>query len=551
MSKVANRMADVVQLGAGARQGGGSRPSEAAAPVTEGPQEPHARLYWKDGRAYIDSRAWARWGGRLEALIAPGERHATTDAVKAAMLFAQRLTRLRELREEYPDGVPEQSAAASEPVEVLDRFATFAGWYLAEKAVRPGRKRVTKRHLDGQRHKLAHAARFFAKRGKVLLRDLTPEDIREYMRELRTVPPPRKGFSRRCRAGVLSPTTQRRYLDTLGELLQAAVAEGRIAKNWVHERTDLPAVDPSPTKHLELWEAALLLEGARILYPAQRKSPPIYPLLAFYLLTGVIESERQGVLIEDVRFPGDLEFPTGAIIIRPNAAVRDEDTQDRLKTVYRERVIPLHAQLAEILWEYLQGPSAPTGPLLFPAFGSDGTVPIGDWRKQLDRVAGYCGYEPGEVRTRRLRVTYCSHRAYTLDEHDQPMSAVKLQAEMGHGSYEMIERRYFRHSRLRAPRPRLEYRWSDWSARYGERLGQGRRARALELTPKLRSVLDLLPVNGLSAKEWEIASGLPAGTFYYCRDALVSRGYVARIGAGRGAPFVRVDPARQQMQLAA
>lgn len=511
-------------------------------------QEPHARLYWKAGRAYIDARAWAAWGGRMEALVAPDERGATRDAVQGAILFAQRLAQLRALRAEHPEGSPKLEAEENQPGagssgDPLDRFATFAGWYLAEKATRPGRKRVTKTHLDGQQHKLAHAARFFAqKRGKELLRELEPADIREYMKELRTVPPPRKdGRVGGCRGAVLASTTQRRYLDTLGELLQAAVAEGRISTNWVNERTDLPLVDPSPTKHLELWEAALLLEAARRLYPAHRKGPAIYPLLAFYLLTGVIESERAGVTVPDVRFPGDPEFPKGAIIIRPNAAVRHEDTRDRLKTEYRERMIPLHPQLMEILSEYLNGPNSPPGPLLFPAYGSDGTVPVGDWRKQLDRVAVYCGYEPGEIRTRRLRVTYCSHRTYTVDEHGQPMTAVKLQAEMGHGSFQMIERRYFRHTRLRAARPQLEYRWADWSEKYGDRLGQGPIGVREALTPKLRAVLALLPPEGLTAKQWEKASRLPVGTFYYCRDVLVKRGYVQRVGTGRGAPFRRVE----------
>lgn len=121
------------------------------------------------------------------------------------------------------------------------------------------------------------------------------------------------------------------------------------------------------------------------------------------------------------------------------------------------------------------------------------------------------------------------------------MNAVKLQAEMGHGSYEMIERRYFRHSRFRAPRPCLEYRWSDWSGKYGHRLGATERAKAIQLTPKLRGVLDLLPGQGLTAKEWEVASRLPVGTFYYCRNVLVKRGCVRRVGEGRGARFVRTE----------
>jgi hypothetical protein len=128
-----------------------------------------------------------------------------------------------------------------------------------------------------------------------------------------------------------------------------------------------------------------------------------------------------------------------------------------------------------------------------------------------------------------------------VDEHGHPMTAVKLQAEMGHGSFQMIERRYFRHTRLRAARPQLEYRWADWSATYGDRLGQGARNMREGLTPKLRSVLSLLPPGGLSAKQWQVASGLPVGTFYYCRDVLLKRGYVQRVGVGRGASFRRVD----------
>jgi hypothetical protein len=121
------------------------------------------------------------------------------------------------------------------------------------------------------------------------------------------------------------------------------------------------------------------------------------------------------------------------------------------------------------------------------------------------------------------------------------MTAVKLQAEMGHGSFQMIERRYFRHTRLRAARPQLEYRWADWSDTYGDRLGQGMRNMREELTPKLRAVLALLPAAGLSAKQWEVASRLPVGTFYYCRDVLLKRGYVQRVGSGRGALFRRVE----------
>ncbi len=120
-------MPKVTTRGAGA---GRSAPDAA--------QEPHARLYWKDGRAYIDARAWASWGGKLEALVVPGERGATKDAVQGAILFARRLAQLRAFRAEHPDGLPRPAEESEPAVEELDRIATFAGWYLAEKEARPG-----------------------------------------------------------------------------------------------------------------------------------------------------------------------------------------------------------------------------------------------------------------------------------------------------------------------------------------------------------------------------------------------------------------------------
>ena len=287
--------------------------------------ESRAELYWKRGRAYLDAPAWEAWGGKQEALVPAGERHATRDQVTAAILCGERLAELRALRKAHPGGL----VPAHGGDDPLDRIATFAGWYLAEKANRRGRKRVTDQWLAVQQQRLAHAARFFANRGCELLRDLGPAEVRAYMEDLRRNVPPRRDGRGSGGRGALSPITQRWYLDTLGELLQAAVAEGRIERNWVSERNDLPTADPSPTKHLEIWEAALLLEGARRLHPLHGGGPSIYPLLAFYLLMGVAESERAGVRVADVRLPGDPEFPGGAILVRPNKTVRQDRNQDQ------------------------------------------------------------------------------------------------------------------------------------------------------------------------------------------------------------------------------
>jgi len=53
------------------------------------PRPRKQRIYWKDGRAYADFRDFAAWGGRQEALKAPGARAATSNADEAMRLCAQ------------------------------------------------------------------------------------------------------------------------------------------------------------------------------------------------------------------------------------------------------------------------------------------------------------------------------------------------------------------------------------------------------------------------------------------------------------------------------
>jgi hypothetical protein len=56
------------------------------------------RVYWRDRagtrRAYADFRDYADVGGKLEPLIAPGERFATTDSDVAAKLGRDRFAEL-------------------------------------------------------------------------------------------------------------------------------------------------------------------------------------------------------------------------------------------------------------------------------------------------------------------------------------------------------------------------------------------------------------------------------------------------------------------------
>lgn len=54
-----------------------------------------SRIYLKRGRHYADFRDFAKWGGKLEPLRAPGEASATRDAEAALRVAAARLDKLQ------------------------------------------------------------------------------------------------------------------------------------------------------------------------------------------------------------------------------------------------------------------------------------------------------------------------------------------------------------------------------------------------------------------------------------------------------------------------
>lgn len=422
-------------------------------PKEERGQEPRASLVWRSSRAYGEFRAWSAWGGRREPLIADGEKFATTEPNTAAILFINRLQELRGLRRSHPNGIEGED---------LNLISAYINYHIGALRRDEGGRKSRARYIENVRFRLNQAATFFASRGVTRLRQISPDEIEAYIRHLQTFVP----SSRSVKGRQLSSTTQRQYIDALGHMLQRAFSHGRVVRNWVRGRIDLPSPGPSPSELLELGECALLLETARRLFPLE-EGHPIYPLLAFLLFTGCIESERAGVELRDIHLPGNPDFICGVVFIRPNAS------RPHLKTIHRDRLIPMQPQLGEILEEYLNGPCAPPGPLVFSKRSADGTTPIGDWRKSLDRVAKVAGFRRGEVRTRRFRVAFATHRLCTLDEHGQPMTAWKLRGEMGHSSEQMIERRYGRYAKHRAHRPVLEYRWEHWREHFGYRLITG------------------------------------------------------------------------------
>jgi len=115
---------------------------------------------------------------------------------------------------------------------------------------------------------------------------------------------------------------------------------------------------------------------------------------------------------------------------------------------------------------------------------------------------------------------------------------------MGHGTEQMIEKRYGRYAQYRARRPVLEYRWSEWADRYGDRLTK---ALAGLLTDWQRRTLEALSshAEGLATNAWMAAADDQPGTFIPRRDALTQFELVQRVGTGRGSPWrLTADGAR-------
>lgn len=491
--------------------------------------EPQAYIRWINGRAYGEFGAWAQWGGkRQERLIARRERFATDNKNTAAELFAGRLKELREKRAEHPDGTPETTNA------IPTALASFIGYHLAMKRDVKGRKKASEQELKLQRTRLVHAGKFFHGKGIRDIRRVNQEVVEQYMEFLAGDCGTGKGARKRGRcAEVLNPGTQRKYLNALSQLLKRAVSKELIRTNFVERLVDRPTSESSPTEHLEIWEAAILLEAARRLFPMSHPGVPVYPVLAWELLTGCIETETKSREIQDLRMPGDAEFPHGVVMVRSNVS------RDSLKTEFRTRFLSLQPQLAEIMAEYLSSAQAPKGRLLFS--GGEPDQPVGDWRKPLDLIAAVAGFGPSEVRSIRFRPTFATHRAYTSDEHGQPMTAIKLSGEMGHGSFKMLEERYFKAARFRRSRPHLEYRWGDWADVYRERLARGI---AGLLTATQVRALSALGQQRLTPGDWMRASELVAGTFYPVRVRLGQLELVERIGEGRGGVWALTQDGR-------
>jgi integrase len=369
------------------------------------PKKRRSRIYWRvrggERRAYADFRDYADVGGLQEALVAPGERLATTDPDVADALAAARLRELDSFRR----GRALHGRMQGTPL------AAYAAEHLEKKA-RAGK--VTREWMGMAELFLRRAVDFFGADRD--LASIRVTDVHAWVTHLSSVPT--------TRGRPPSAGTVRHALNALSNLYRRAQSEGLIPPGFspVSAMLEKPAGARREARWLEVPDAALLLESARTLpqLTTQRDALPAdfaHALLATFLLTGARSGEVGGLEVSDV------SFDRRTVTIRPNG-------WRRLKTLTSARVVPLWPQLEEILRPFIF--SRPPTTLLFPSFITEREAMLTDWRKTLDRVAERAGWKRGEVRTKAFRHTYCAARLQTV-EGGSPVSPFTVSRELGTG----------------------------------------------------------------------------------------------------------------------
>ena len=358
-------------------------------------------------RYYGDFRGFRKVGGRYEALKPPGERCGTMDRDVAMKLLTDRVAHLEERRrDKYLLG--------------RTKTATLADYTIHHLRVKARSGKVRYETVAVHHRELAL---FMSQVGADRpLESITTEDIQDYDAYLCTLP----GLYGR----TLSGQSRRHYLNAISGLYRRAQSEGYVPPGYnpVAAMIDKPCGRQLEARWLEVHEGALLLEAARVFRGGKRPDlaiPFLHPLMATLLLTGGRWREVSGLLVSD------LSFERRTITFRPHE-------HRRLKTRTSHRTVPLHPQLHEILEIYRRSYQRFEG-LLFPAPRTDRMIT--DIRKQLDKVAGTAGWEPGEIRTKIFRHTYCAARLQTLDQ-GFPISTYTVARELGHGGDSLIKRVY-------------------------------------------------------------------------------------------------------------
>lgn len=420
--------------------------------MSKSSEKARSRIYWRnqggERRAYADFRDFADVGGRREALIARGAKTATVDPILAEALVVARLGDLQECRR-------------NKTLLGLARKATlaeFSAYHLVQKQ-RSGR--FTTQWLESVQNHLEAAIQYFCNSGRSLPRhDVSGEAVLDGIsdRDLATisVADVQRYTSwlaqrRLPRGGTLSPSSQRKYLNSLSNLYRRAISEGCVpaGHNPVIAMMDKPRDEPSRRESawLEVHHAAILLESCRRTErdrPAAAMDPAmLHAIVATMLLTGGRPAEVLGLQVEDI------SFARKTVTFRPNR-------WRRLKTATSHRTVPLWPQLEEILRPWVHGRDIPLASgLLFPSGRGGGLVR--DIRKALDDAAAAVGWRRGEVRPYAFRHTYCAARLQTLDR-GHPVSPWTVAREMGHGGRALVDRIYGHLGEVRHRSEAVEYR---------------------------------------------------------------------------------------------
>ncbi len=383
-----------------------------------------SRLYAREQggqvRYYADLRDLG--GGRV-ALVAPGEKLATTDLDVAAELAAARVKGL------------EAGRRSRGLLGVRDDVGleAFAREHLLAKA-KAGK--VTERWLLTTERHLERAIAHFGKDRS--LAAIGVADVRAWLTALQ--------------AGGLTGGTVRHHLNSLSNLYRRAGAEAHVPPgfNPAAAIMEKPSAARREARWLEVADASLLLEAARLYRPARPDMafPNAYELLATFLLTGGRRSEVLGLEV------GDLDFTRKTVTFRPNA-------WRRLKSSTSARVVPMWPQLEAIL-DAAQ--DAAPDRLLFPSTcarrGRGESEPphmLAEPRKLLDAIAERGGWKAGEIRTKMFRHTYCAARLQTLDR-GAPVATYTVAKELGHGGTSLVERVYGHLGQVRHRSKAVEYR---------------------------------------------------------------------------------------------
>ena len=411
---------------------------------------PH--VFWRNGRAYADFRAYTDEGGGREALARPGKKWGTTDPEIAEALFATRLMELQEKRR----------GSAGAPHRRTTTLAKLVRDHLLKKHNAGG---TSHSHMLDLEHRLSAAIEHFGSDRDP--RTIEPGDVRGWTDAL-------------GKDGTRSPGTVRHYLNALSGLYGRA-QEGLYVDpgyNPVSALVEKPSGwRKSEAAFFEVAEAALLLEAAKVVGARERWNAALglHAIVATFLLTGGRSSEVLGLDVEDVSFDQKL------------VRFRENDHR-KLKTSTSIRTVPLWPQLRDILQRWIFASDSPPTGLLFT--GRNGGM-IGDLRKSLDVMGALCGMEPGEVRTRAFRHSYCSARLQTVQRIVRPggdpatdsdpyewieVSRFTVQKEMGHGGAQLVDRIYGHAQRNPHRSEVVEYRVDAHREALGERLGALRTA---------------------------------------------------------------------------